>query len=207
MATETLTAESLAQKFTPDESQKVNAGLAANQAMTTAMTWDRWMDIGEGVRSVYLATQREVGGPDSKSKRDWNKEFNRIFEQMLTDLGFSGPAIDDPSVRSKLDACVKDRKAIEDWRRGINDPKLLARYNHPATVLRHYKESKPNLFPRAQRMSTVDKLTIERDAEPGKLSEAKSQIDELEKQFNEIRLQRRDFALTLLPDPHSSLLP
>ena len=104
--------------------------------------WRGWLHIGEaldvGRREVEnrIANRSRSGTPARFKGRAFNERFGFwLTENGFKDLGGKRYA----ATRSHLMDCLENKAAIETWRKGLQGYQRTA-WNHPTTVLRHWKK-------------------------------------------------------------------
>ena len=104
--------------------------------------WRGWLHIGEaldvGRREVEnrIANRSRSGTAARFKGRAFNERFGLwLSENGFKDLGGKKYA----ATRSHLMDCLENRAAIETWRKDLQGYQRTA-WNHPTTVLRHWKK-------------------------------------------------------------------
>jgi hypothetical protein len=121
------------------EIASLRAQLAAALAQTpVAKNWNDWLMVGEALR-VGRRLSMHRAGTNRPAGKGYAQEFSRwLVANRLDDM--------DGADRVKLLVVMDNLPAIEAWRLSLTDAKRMT-LNHPATVLRNWREDTADARP------------------------------------------------------------
>ena len=113
------------------EREVVERGQAAWKELKSGVkqTWENWVEVGRALEQGRV----ECGGVGLNNRR--GRGFNQAFSKWLKERGMGDI---DAGTRSRLECCMQNREAIEQWRGTLNLAELMAT-NHPNSVWRKYE--------------------------------------------------------------------
>ena len=114
-----------------DNSQRVvDAGRDAWRSLSKDETWEKWLAIGRAIEVGRREIMRLL-----HTNRPAGAQWSRTFGQWLEATGF---AEIDKGARSRLQSCLDNLPAIEQWRQNIGLTQRL-QLNHPTVVWRRWQ--------------------------------------------------------------------
>jgi hypothetical protein len=117
-------------QFNQADRGQIKCGQEASARLSADRTWADWSQVGEALQIGRMGSMR-AANRNSPRGRAYNEHFGR----WLKHYEFDGI---DKADRARLFECMDHLAAINEWRTRLSIAERL-RFNHPATVLRHWK--------------------------------------------------------------------
>src|SRR5215831_8434847 len=116
----------------------VDRGREEWEKKTDDREWRGWLRIGAALEIGRNEVENRIGNRKTTA-RFRGRAFNERFGLWLTENGFADlGGAKFASTRSHLMDCIENRAQIEAWRKGLA-PHQRSAWNHPTTVLRHWR--------------------------------------------------------------------
>jgi hypothetical protein len=117
-------------KFDDSSQRVVDVGRAAWRDLRKDETWEKWLSIGRAIEVGRREIMRLL-----HTNRPAGAQWSRTFGSWLDETGF---AEIDKGARSRLQSCLDNLPAIEQWRQNIGQSQRL-QLNHPTVVWRRFQ--------------------------------------------------------------------
>jgi hypothetical protein len=161
-------------KFDDSSQRVVDAGRDAWRSLAKDETWEKWLAIGRAIEVGRREIMRLL-----HTNRPAGAQWSRTFGQWLDQTGFGEI---DKGARSRLQSCLDNLPAIEQWRQNIGLSQRL-QLNHPTVVWRRWQA--------ATQRDDDDQARAGKSGRPGLREENIRLQSELDAAHREIgRLQR-----------------
>jgi hypothetical protein len=117
---------------TADQARVIALGREAWQRKRDGSDWADWVHIGQALDAGRTLAMRAAN-----TQNPQGRQYAEAFAYWLSQNDYDGM---DKKLRADLLGCIKDLVQIERWRTTLAENLRLA-WNHPTTVLRHWRSS------------------------------------------------------------------